>query len=114
MVKVKSVLSLVWQALQGVPYYFTSYSRTVRSTIDCLSAAFFQKRFSRSEVPDMSIDSLQLWNCFSYYPAVTTFDFLGGQRGKFLDKSKKFLEAEYCFTVDWASPESNILDTDHS
>ena len=77
-------------------------------------SAFFQKRFSRSEVPDMSIDSLQLWNCFSYYPAITTFDFLGGQRGKFLDKSKKFLEAEYCFTVDWASPESNILDTDHS
>ena len=31
-----------------------------------------------------------------------------------MDKSKKFLEAEYCFTVDWASPESNILDTDHS
>ena len=77
-------------------------------------SAFFQKRFSRSEVPDMSIDSLQLWNCFSYYPAITTFDFLGGQRGKFLDKSKKFLEAEYCFTVDLASPESNILDTDHS
>ena len=40
-------------------------------------SAFFQKRFSRSEVPDMSIDSLQLWNCFSYYPAITTFDFLG-------------------------------------
>jgi hypothetical protein len=77
-------------------------------------SAFFQKRFSRSEVPDMSIDSLQLWNCFSYYPAITVFDFLGGQRGRFLDKSKKFFEAEYCFTVDWASPESNILDTDHS
>jgi hypothetical protein len=46
-------------------------------------SAFFQKRFHRSEVPDMSVDSLQLWNCFSYYPAVTYFDFLGGQRGKF-------------------------------
>ena len=33
-------------------------------------SAFFQKRFSRSEVPDMSVDSLQLWNCFSYYPSV--------------------------------------------
>jgi hypothetical protein len=39
-------------------------------------SAFFQKRFSRSEVPDMSVDELQLWNCFSYYPAVTHFDFL--------------------------------------
>jgi hypothetical protein len=49
-------------------------------------SAFFQKRFSRSQVPDMSIDSLQLWNCFSYYPAVTTFDFLIGQRCKYLSK----------------------------
>jgi hypothetical protein len=52
-------------------------------------SAFFQKRFHRSEVPDMSVDSLQLWNCFSYYPAVTYFDFLGGQRGKFFGKDKK-------------------------
>jgi hypothetical protein len=52
-------------------------------------SAFFQKRFSRSEVPDMSVDELQLWNCFSYYPAVTHFDFLGGQRGKFFGKNKK-------------------------
>jgi hypothetical protein len=39
-------------------------------------SAFFQKRFHRSEVPDMSVDELQLWNCFSYYPAVINFDFL--------------------------------------
>jgi hypothetical protein len=52
-------------------------------------SAFFQKRFSRTEVPDMSVDELQLWNCFSYYPAVTYFDFLGGQRGKFFGKKIK-------------------------
>jgi hypothetical protein len=52
-------------------------------------SAFFQKRFSRSEVPDMSVDALQLWNCFSYYPAITTFDFLGGQRGKFFGQRVK-------------------------
>ena len=77
-------------------------------------SAFFQKRFSRSEVPDMSVDSLQLWNCFSYYPAVTTFDFLDGQRGKFFGKDKKMYHGEYLFTIDWAHPDSNILDTEHS
>jgi hypothetical protein len=77
-------------------------------------SAFFQKRFSRSQVPDMSIDSLQLWNCFSYYPAVTTFDFLGGQRGKFMGKDKKLYHGEYLFTIDWAHPDSNLLDTEHS
>ena len=77
-------------------------------------SAFFQKRFSRSQVPDMSIDSLQLWNCFSYYPAVTTFDFLGGQRGKFMGKDKKLYHGKYLFTIDWAYPDSNLLDTEHS
>jgi hypothetical protein len=77
-------------------------------------SAFFQKRFSRAEVPDMSVDELQLWNCFSYYPAVTYFDFLGGQRGKFFGKNKKEYPGNYLFTVDWGHPDTNILDVDHS
>ena len=52
-------------------------------------SAFFQKSFHRAQVPDMSVDELELWNCFSYYPSVTEFDFLGGMRGKFLGKDKK-------------------------
>jgi hypothetical protein len=49
-------------------------------------SAFFQKRFSRSEVPDMSVDELQLWNCFSYWPSVHCFDWLAGIDGKFYRK----------------------------
>jgi hypothetical protein len=60
------------------------------------------------------LEDLQLWNSFSYYPSVTTFDFLIGQRCKYLGKDKKFYHGEYLFTVDWAHPESNILDTEHS
>jgi hypothetical protein len=52
-------------------------------------SAFFQKRFSRSEVPDMSVDELQLWNCFSYYPSIINFNFLNGQRGTFFGKDKQ-------------------------
>jgi hypothetical protein len=77
-------------------------------------SAFFQKRLSRPEVPDMSIDSLQLWNCFSYYPSVHCFSFLSGQRGKFFGKDKKEYPGTYLFTVDWGHPESNILDIEHS
>ena len=47
-------------------------------------SAFFQKEFDRSKVPDMSVDELELWNCFSYYPSCTEFDFLGGAKGKYL------------------------------
>jgi len=37
----------------------------------------------------MRLDELELWNCFSYYPAVTSFDILDGQSGKFFGKDKK-------------------------
>jgi len=77
-------------------------------------SAFFQKRFSRAEVPDMPIDALELWNCFSYYPSITQFDFLLGNRGRYIGKDKKFNHGEYLFTIDWAHPETNILDTEHS
>ena len=77
-------------------------------------SAFFQKEFERDQVPDMRVDQLQLWNCFSYYPSVHVFDWLAGVEGKYLAKDKKFYHGEYLFTVDWAHPETNILNTEHS
>jgi len=77
-------------------------------------SAFFQERFSRAEVPDMSIDFLQLWNCFSYWPSVHTFDWLLNVNGKFKGKDKKFYSGQYLFTVDWAHPDTNILNVEHS
>jgi len=77
-------------------------------------SAFFQKHFFRDQVPDMRPDELQLWNCFSYYPSVHVFDFLAGVDGKFRGKDKNFYPGNYLFTVDWAHPESNILNVEHS
>jgi hypothetical protein len=77
-------------------------------------SAFFQKEFERKDVPDMRVDQLELWNCFSYYPSVHCFDWLAGINGKYLGKDKKFYHGQYLFTVDWAHPETNILDTEHS
>ena len=77
-------------------------------------SAFFQKHFRRAEVPDMSTDFLQLWNCFSYYPSVHCFDFLAGVHGKFRGKDKKFYPGQYLFTIDWAHPDSNTLNVEHS
>ena len=81
-------------------------------------SAFVQNRRSsalhQGEMEHQNVEDLQLWNSFSYYPSVTVFDFLKGQRGKYLGKNKKFYHGEYLFTVDWAHPESNIVDTEHS
>ena len=77
-------------------------------------SAFIQRDYDAKEVPRYRLDELELWNCFSYYPSVTSFDILDGQSGKFFGKDKKTHPGAYLFTVDWAHPESNIIDTDHS
>jgi hypothetical protein len=82
-------------------------------------SAFVQRRNSdtlhSTQMEHQDLDDLQLWNSFSYYPSITVFDFLKGQRCKYFSKTKnKLYHGEYLFTVDWAHPESNILDTEHS
>lgn len=77
-------------------------------------SAFIQKGFECSRVPNQNLIDLELWNSFSYYPSVNTFDFLIGQKCKYLGVDKKFYAGEYLFTIDWAHPEPNILDTEHS
>jgi hypothetical protein len=77
-------------------------------------SAFIQRGFEASKVPGLRLNELELWNCFSYYPSVTVFDALSGQACKYIGKDKKWHPGSYLFTVDWAHPEGNIVDTDHS
>ena len=77
-------------------------------------SAFVQRGFDVKKVPRMRLDELELWNCFSYYPAITTYDILSGQSGKYIGKDKRWYHGNYLFTVDWGHPEGNIVDTDHS
>jgi hypothetical protein len=68
-----------------------------------------------TQMEHQDLEDLQLWNSFSYYPSITVFDFLKGQRCKYFSKNKnKLYHGEYLFTIDWAHPESNIIDTEHS
>ena len=76
--------------------------------------AFIQRGYKPEAVPTRRLDELQLWNSFSYYPAITTWDILEAQSGKYIGKDKKWHWGRYLFTVDFAHPEPNILDTDHS
>ena len=61
-------------------------------------SAFLQRGISSAmhqrEMEHQDLEDLQLWNSFSYYPSVTTFDFLVGQRCKYLGKNKKFYNGQ--------------------
>jgi hypothetical protein len=76
--------------------------------------AFIQRGFQPETVPHRRLDELELWNSFSYYPAVTIFDILSAASGKYIGKDKKWHHGKYLFTIDFAHPESNILNTEHS
>ena len=77
-------------------------------------SAFIQRGFKVEDVPKRRLDELELWNSFSYYPTVTSWNILSAASGKYIGKDKKWHHGGYLFTVDWAHPDGNILDTDHS
>ena len=93
----------------SMPLWKMVQSFTVYPSLHLYKEALMSKKFLGCDLMSWS-----LWNCFSYYPSVTTFDILDAQSGKFIGKDKKWYAGAYLFTVDWAHPESNIIDTDHS
>ena len=112
--KWKTVLSLVLPACLGVQYYFMLLWRTVQYFIAYQLRLLFNVVFNRKTVPHRRLDELELWNSFSYYPTVTSCDILAAASGKYIGKDKKWHHGNYLFTIDWAHPDANILDTDHS
>ena len=77
-------------------------------------SAFIQRGFQPDAVPIRRLDELELWNSFSYFPTVTSWNILSAASGKYIGKDKKWHHGKYLFTVDWAHPDGNIIDSDHS
>jgi len=47
------------------------------------------------------LERLQLWDCFSYKPIVTVFDFLRDYSCNATLKDKRTVHGQYWFTIDW-------------
>ena len=47
------------------------------------------------------LELLQLWDCFSYKPVVTVYDFLKDYSCNAILKDKTSISAKYWFTIDW-------------
>ena len=56
---------------------------------------------TNSQCTEYPLDFLQLWDCFSYRPVVTTFDIFKGYQCDALLKDKTKVSGTYWFTVDW-------------
>jgi hypothetical protein len=62
----------------------------------------------------LPLDYLQIWDCFSYDIAVIQKAFLRNLSCKFYAKDRQQYSGDYLFTVDHASPDTNIIDTGFS
>lgn len=69
---------------------------------------------SKPGVPEVDIHELVLWNSFSSNISVTRFYALAGMRVSYFDRFKKHIGGKYLFTLDWSSPDYNILDVGYS
>ena len=57
--------------------------------------------------PDLPLDVIELWDCFSYDITVMEKFTLAGLRCKFLGKDKQWHHGEYMFTIDACEPDYN-------
>ena len=62
---------------------------------------------TRPEAPPLTLSQCQLWDCFSYKPLVTVFQYLAGHEAICYVRDSQPVQATYLFTVDWLpdSPE---------
>ena len=116
MEKLKTVLSLVFRLLLDVLLLFHAIMENgaifYRSTD---ISAFIQRGFKDPTCPyNEDLMNFSSGIVFLIILLFTRWDILDGQAGKYIGKDKKWHPGKYLFTVDFAHPEANILDTDHS
>jgi len=112
--KAKTVWSSVSQVYQGVQSYLTSCYLMVRAIGVCLSQRFSKNRMTE---PMCRICRRTNWNCGTVLAiGLVLLALIGWMvlKGKFLGLDKKFYHGKYLFTIDWAHPDTNILDVEHS
>ena len=112
--KLKTVLSLVLALLQVTLYYFMLLWKTVQYFIAYQLARLFKRDLTSIESPEEDLMNYSSGIVFLIILLFIVGIYLDGQAGKYIGKDKKWHAGKYLFTVDFAHPESNILDTDHS
>ena len=105
----------VWisvKSVQGKALYFESLLTEYGALYDKLPISAFVWKKDYTKLDQLSLDTLQLWDCFDYNITVIQKPLLG--RCKFFGKDRKLHGGEYMFTIDSCHSESSTLDTNFS
>lgn len=55
----------------------------------------------KEDTPNLPLDWLELWDCFSYQAQAVCYDYLHEMKCKVFLKDKQWYEGQYKFTIDW-------------
>lgn len=97
------------RSVQEKALYFETLLTEYGALYDKLPLSAFVWKTDHS---DLSLDTLQLWDCFDYSITVIQKPILS--RCEFFGKDKKMHGGEYMFTIDTCHSESSTLNTNFS
>ncbi len=112
--KLKTVLSSAYRLLLEGVYYGMLLWKTVQYFIAYQLARLFKRDLMHPECPSDDLMNFSSGIVLVTILLFTSWDVLESQAGKYIGKDKKWHSGKYLFTIDFAHPEANILDTDHS
>jgi len=94
------------KSVQGKALYFETLLTDYGALYDKLPLSAF---VWKTDHGNLSLDTLQLWDCFDYNITVIKKPLLS--RCQFFGKDKQMHDGEYLFTIDNCHSESSTLDT---
>lgn len=108
--------SCIWvsiKSIRGQAFRIEAYLPNYGALYDKLPINAFVSRTENLGV-QLELDTLQIWDCFSYDMTVIQKSFLKNLTCKFYAKDKLFYSGSYMFTVDQAHADPNVIDTTYS
>lgn len=97
------------RSVQGKALYFETLLTDYGALYDKLPLSAF---VWKTDHGDLSLDTLQLWDCFDYSITVIQKPILS--RCEFFGKDRNMHSGEYMFTIDTCHSESSTLNTNFS
>lgn len=103
------------KSIRGQAFRIESYLPRYGACYDKLPLHAYVSRQDNLEPEKfLELDTLQIWDCFSYDFTVIQKSFLRNLSCKFYAKNREFYMGNYMFTVDHSSCDSNVLDTSYA
>lgn len=102
------------KSIRGQAFRIEAYLPRYGALYDKLPLHAFVSRTDNLPEAFLPLDTLQIWDCFSYDITVIQKAFLRNLSCQFYAKDKQMYNGEYMFTVDHAAPDLNIVDTSYA